>query len=347
MFANLAAVRFASWSYSIGSGSARLPAGRRSHYDAPTWAPTGFALHYRLAGFDARPTDLPQYPTFVSRSGRWYVGSLSDFRRRGDISATDLWDYAPVHVVRRHSVLVLGPRSQLGMMAEVAGQVEAAIPKVTAVWGPRWARRVIVLVPSSQREMGLVDADRADLNQIAALTSSEISSVHGRPAPVGDRITINPRNWPELAPIGAAVVLAHELTHVASRADTGSQTPKWLSEGFADYVGFRDADVSVTVAAAELAANVRAGRPPRQLPNDGAFRGANKGLPQAYEASWLACRYIATRFGQHALVRFYRAVGTSRATTSLAVASALHRVLGLTRPHFIALWRGYVHAQLA
>jgi hypothetical protein len=347
MFANLARVTFASWSYTVGPSSARLGARRRRHYDAPTWAPAEFTLRYRIAGFDTHPTALPQYPTFVSRAGRWYLASLSDFRRRGDISATDLWDYAPVHVIRRHSVLVLGPRSQLGTMVEVAGQVEAAIPQVTAVWGAHWARRVVVLVPSSQREMGRIDADRGDLDQIAALTSSEVSSVNGRPAPVGDRVTINPLNWPKLGRIGAAVVLAHELTHVASRADTGSQTPKWLSEGFADYVGFRDADVAVTVAAAELATDVRAGRLPKRLPSDHAFRGANKALPQVYEASWLACRYIATRYGQPALVRFYRAVGTSRQTTSVAVATALHRVLGLTRRRFVARWRGYVHAQLA
>jgi hypothetical protein len=347
MFANLARVRFAGWSYALGPAGMRVPARRRAHYAAPTWAPAELTLRYRIAGFDAHPTDLRQYPTFVHRSGRWYLASLSDFRSRGKISATDLWDYAPVHVVRRPAVLVLGPRSKLATMTQVADQAEAAIPKVTAVWGPHWARRVVILVPSSQREMALIDADSEDLSQIAALTSAEITSTNGRPAPVGDRVTINPHNWPKLGPVGASVVLAHELTHVASRADTGVQTPKWLSEGFADYVGFRDAGVAVTLAAAELATRVRIGRLPRQLPQDRAFRGSNPSLPVAYEEGWLACRYVAATHGQAALVRFYRAVGRSPRRTSVAVATALRRVLGLTPRAFVVGWRGYVRAQLA
>lgn len=347
MFANTSRVRFASWSYTLGAGSARLSAARAKRYHAPTWAPSGFALHYRLAGFDTQPTDLPQYPTFVNRSGRWYLASLSDFRSRGKVSSTDLWDYAPVYVVRRGPALVLGARRELATMSAVAQVVGTAIPQVTAVWGRHWARRAVVLVPSTQHEMGLIDADNGDLDQIAALTSSEIGSEGGTQGPVGDRITINPRNWPKLGPIGAGVVLAHELTHVASRADTSIATPKWLSEGLAEYVGFRDAGVAVTLAAAELATDVRAGRAPTRLPGNAAFRGDNPALSQAYEASWLACRYIATRYGQAALVRFYRAVGASSPPPAVAVHSALRRVLGISDAALTARWRGYLQAELA
>jgi hypothetical protein len=232
-------------------------------------------------------------------------------------------------------------------MVAVADQMKAAIPKVNAVWGKRWARRVIVLVPSSQREMALVDADTDDLDQIAALTSSEISSVHGQAAPVGDRVTINPANWPKLGTLGSSIVLTHELTHVATRAYTDRQTPKWLSEGFADYVGFLGTNVPVTLAASELASRVRAGQLPKRLPTDRDFRGTNQSLPAAYEAGWLACRYIADRYGQAKLVRFYRAVGLASGTRGEAVAGALRDWFGLTPQRFTSLWQGYVRAQLA
>jgi hypothetical protein len=347
MFANLAKVSFASWSYTLDSVPARLDRGRLRRYDAPAWAPAQVALHYRIAGFDTAATDLTQYPTFVKRGVRWYLGSLSDFRSRGEISATDLWDYASVRVVRRPSVLVLGPASQLATMTAVADQAQAAIPEVSAVWGANWSRRVIIQVPATQQEMGRITGDRGDLHQIAALTSAEVSNTPGRAKPVGDRVTINPRTWPTLDRVGATIALTHELTHVASRADTGIQTPKWLAEGFADYVGFRDSGLPVTSIAAELATQVRAGRAPTQLPTNADFNGSAQGLPQAYEGAWLACRYIAERYGQPRLVRFYRAVGTSRATTSRAVATALKRLLGLSRAQFTARWRGYVGGQLA
>jgi hypothetical protein len=304
-------------------------------------------VHYRIAGFDTAATNLPQYPTFVQRNGRWYLGSLSDFAHRGDVSATDLWDYAPVDVVRRPGVLVLGPRSERATMRSVAARMAMAVPAVTAVWGSDWARRVVVQVPATQREMGLITADNDDLDQIAALTSAEISATPGRPAPVGDRVTINPANWAKLGSVGAKIVLTHELTHVATRADTGTQTPKWLSEGFADYVGFGHAGLPVTVVASELAADVRAGKAPHALPTNRDFRGANPSLSQAYEGGWLACRYIAATFGQPALVRFYRAVGTSHQASKAAVRGALRHVLGLRTDEFVTLWRRYVRELLA
>jgi hypothetical protein len=346
MFANLASVRFASWSYQIGSKPAGPDGRRLAKYDAPVWAPAHFALHYRIAGFDPTATDLPQYPTFVERAGRWYLASLSDFRAQGDISATDLWDYAPVQVITHRSVLVLGAAGQKATMIDVADQMQAAIPRVTAVWGRHWARRVIVQVPSTQREMGAITGDHGDLSQIAALTSAEVSSTPGRPRPVGDRVTINPRTWRTLSHLGAAIVLTHELTHVATRADTGTQTPRWLAEGFADYVGFKGTGVAVQTAAAELTKAVRAGRFPARLPGNAAFGGAARRVPQAYEVSWLACRYIAVQYGQHALVRFYRSVGRSRLPTRAAVATAVHRVLGVTAAQFTAGWRGYVRREL-
>jgi hypothetical protein len=346
MFDNLQRIHFASWSYAVGPESSRPTPPGLVRYHAPTWVPAFFSVHYRLAGFDVRPTDRRQYPTFVKRHGRWYLGSLSDFASSGKRSATDLWNYAPVHVIRRPDVLVLGPASELPTMAAVADVVTASIPKVTAVWGRRWARKAVVLVPSSQHEMALIDADRGDLSQIAALTSAEVRPANGHPAPVGDRITINPANWPKLGPIGASVVLTHELTHVATRADTGTQTPKWLSEGFAEYVGFRGVPVSVGLAAAQLAHRVQAGRVPSRLPRDRAFRGSATNLGVRYQTSWLACRYIADHYGQSALVRFYRAVGTSRRDAGTAVREAMSRVLHTTPARFDVAWRGYIRGQL-
>jgi hypothetical protein len=232
-------------------------------------------------------------------------------------------------------------------MDTIAAVVVAAIPKVTAVWGPHWAQRAVVLVPSSQSEMARITSDRGDLDQIAALTSAEVSTANGRPAPVGDRITINPANWPKLGSLGASVVITHELTHVATRADTGAQTPKWLSEGFAEYVGFKTSGVSTSLAAAELAREVRAGRLPSRLPPDSAFRGSAPNLGVAYQSAWLACRYIAAHYGEHTLVRFYRDVGTSRYRAAVAVRDAMQQLLQVSVGQFTRAWRSYIQATLA
>jgi hypothetical protein len=346
MLANLQAVPLAGWSYTVGADHHAGASAVAASYPVPTYAPV-VSLHYRVRGFDTTATDLAQYPTFTQRGGRWYLASLTDFARHGDVSATDLWDYGRVDVVRRPDVLVLGPPTMLATMRQLAGDLHATIPRVTSVWGPHWARRVVAQVPQTQRELGAITGDTGDLSQLAALSSAEVSSTAGHPAPVGARISVNPTTWPTLQPLGRLVVLTHELTHVASRPDTGSQTPRWLQEGFADYVGFLGTGVPPAVVAKELAAQVRAGQLPDRLPANRSFDGSSPALATSYEQGWLACRLIAARAGQAGLVRFYRLVGTSTSSSDQAVADALGRVLHLSTREFIAFWRAYITAQLS
>src|SRR5207302_4810652 len=197
------------------------------------------------------------------------------------------------------------------------------IPRVSAVWGRAWPRRVVVLVPSSQHELAQIIDDSGDLSQIAAVASAEVQDCPGPPNPVGYRVAINPHNWGKLSALGRRVVLTHELTHVATRAVTGSCTPTWLVEGFADYVGYLGTGVPLTVVAQELATDVRAGRVPRRLPPDTDFDGGTKRLAQAYEGSWMAAHLIVAQWGQKTLVRLYRAVGSSNDEPSVALAHAM------------------------
>ena len=141
-------------------------------------------------------------------------------------------------------------------------------------------------------------------------------------------------------------MLRHELTHVATQSVTGAQTPTWLSEGFADYVGFKYAGISTSLAGHELRQVVEAGKVPSRLPRDRAFDGSAKRLAVTYEASWFFCRTIAERFGEHALVRFYRAVGTSAQPTQQALRSAAMSVLDTPLSRLVVLWRRSMVATL-
>jgi hypothetical protein len=346
MFANLGAVGFSSWSYSMTRRARPSPRDASSYHDL-VWAPADFTLNYRLAHFDSHPTNLRQYPTFVERHGRWYLASLSDYASSGLVSATDLWDYGPVAVVRRPDVLVLGSAAQRATMRGVASDAQTAIPQVTSVWGRDWARRAVVLLPRTTHDMALIDSDHEDLRSIAALTSAEIDDTAGHPSPVGDRVTINPANWPKLSALGQQVVLRHELTHVASEAATGVQTPTWLIEGLAEYVGFKFADLPVTAAAVELQHAIKSGQPPTRLPSDRKFRGSDDQLAVHYEEAWFVCRTIAQRFGEAKLVRLYRAVGTSTESSAAAVRDAVRQLLHLRMAQLVALWRTDMRTELA
>jgi hypothetical protein len=346
VFDNLREVPFASWDYTFDADVERAPTDRTRRYAEPTWTPERFALHYRLEDFDRNPTNLAQYPTFVQRDGEWLLASLSDFRGDGVRSSVDLWDFGPVTVLRRGDVLVLGHPDTTEVMRVVADEVLAGIPRVTAVWGRDWARRAVVLVPSSQRELGLVVDDYGNLDQIAAVATAEVQLDSNRPNPVGDRIGINTANWPELSPLGRRIVVTHELAHVASRAATSGSIPTWLAEGFADYLGYLGTGVPTAFVAQDLAADVRAGHAPRTLPRESLFDGSSAKLSQAYEGAWMACTLLVQRYGEKALVRFYRAVGRVDGSSQSAVATVLRRMFHVTLRKFTADWRVFVRTQL-
>jgi hypothetical protein len=347
VFDNMRSVPFASWSYSFDPSQPQLPYRTTARYHAPVWSPATFALHYRLRGFDQRPTNLAQYPTFVRRGARWYIASFSDFAGEGLKSARDLWDFGPVVTWRRPHVLVLGHPGSQPTMSDVADEITAAIPRVSAVWRNPWPRRIVALVPRTQHELAQVVDDFSDLDHIAAVATAEIQTHTGHPDPVGERVGINPHNWPQLSELGRQIVITHELTHVATRAWTGGATPTWLAEGFADYVGYLDSGVPTRFAAQELAADVRAGHVPHQLPPDVQFDGSSKRLAQAYEEAWLACRMIAERWGTSKLTEFYRAVGRSPNSPAVAVATEFPRVLHIGGGRFVREWRSYLRAQLS
>ncbi len=347
-FDNLRAVPLSTWTYDVDAGELEaISSDIEKKYAADEVYAPKVSLQYRLLDFDTEATDLVQRLTFARRGERWYVAGDSDFDRPGHATARAVWDFGPVDVIKTAQTLVLGPRGRRAYLQLIAREVEAAIPRVSAVWGKDWNQRVVVLVPTSQRQVSDLIGTRTALGHIAAVAVSQVSEESGSYRSVGIRVIINPPNFDKLTRLGKRVVLTHEVTHVASRSATSSNTPAWLVEGFADFVGYRGSGVAATVAAQELAQEIRRGKIPAVLATFADFDGDSPRLPQAYEGAWLACRMIADRWGEKTLVAFYRAMGASKGDTQAALEEAMTRLLNTTPEAFTADWRAYLQAKLS
>ncbi|MGW0575344.1 hypothetical protein ACWD25_05085, partial [Streptomyces sp. NPDC002920] len=222
---------------------------------------------------------------------------------------------------------------------------DTAVPAVTAAWGTDWAGHVVVLVPKSLDGMaGLLGSPASAYRGIAAVTTGETGGGARAPA---DRVIINPEAYAELGAVGRQVVLTHETTHVATRAHTDAATPLWLSEGYADWVGYRAAGRTPRQVAPELRQTLSTGDVPSALPadDDFGFSGDPDRLARAYEGGWLACRLIAEHRGEAKLRAFYRAVGEHPQRAG-AVEGALGSVLGTSLAAFTADWQAYLRTQL-
>lgn len=330
-YARLRAVPLAAWSY-------RVTAVRR---DGDT-ASADAELSYRVEGYDKAPVTTGRTLRLaLDTGGRWSVTSEQPAREAGE----QLWDQGQVIAVRGAHSLVLGAGQGEERLREFAELADGAVPAVSAAWGTGWAGHVVVLVPKSLRDMaGLLGSPASSYRGIAAVTTGETGGGTGAPA---DRIVVNPEAYAMLGQTGRQVVITHETTHVATRAHTNAATPLWLSEGYADWVGYRETGRTPLQAASELRSALARGELPAGLPTDEdfGFSGDSGRLARAYEGGWLACRMIAERWGEVRLDAFYRAVGAHQERPG-AVEGALKSVLGTSTADFTADWRAYLTDQL-
>ncbi|MCQ4046249.1 basic secretory family protein [Streptantibioticus rubrisoli] len=332
VFGNLVKLPIGSWSYRLQRTGA-FPLTTES--DARRRVAAQVELEYTLRGYDTAPVSSVAYLTMTERGGHWYVAAQTDGEATGRHTTVQPWDQGHLTVVTGRHSLVLGQ----GELTRYAKLADAAVPVVRNAWPGDWPGRAIIEVPPTEADMtALLGAQPSAYQGIAAVTTAELRGT-GVSAPA-DRVIVNPRVFAGLSPLGQRVVLTHELTHVATRTATTPNTPLWLAEGFADWVGNTGTGQPVQQIAAELRADVRAGRQPGRLPSNADFGSASTGLPQAYEGAWLACRMVAEQWGSGALVKLYRAAGHESAD------AALHDTLGVGLDEFTARWRADVAREL-
>ena len=188
---------------------------------------------------------------------------------------------------------------------------------------------MVVLVPRDQAQAARGLGRRSqDLDGLAAVTTTGGSGT-------ALRVWINTSTLLPLSGVGQAVVLRHEVVHVATRAPLDRSTPLWLEEGFAEYVGYRGSGIPLSVATTDLLRVVRAGSRPAPLPVDSAFHSGD--LTVAYESAQLACDEVVSRVGLAGLLRLYRATAAGVGAPEANVSVALRRVIGLSLQKFSAL----------
>ncbi|MDH6127255.1 hypothetical protein [Kitasatospora sp. GP82] len=288
-------------------------------------------LGHRLHGIDDHPALMGRTLEFVRTGGGWLLA--------GDepSGAAALWDLGTVQVVRGRRSLVLG-LAEVAELAKTAAIADLAVPAVEEVWGDGWAGRLLIETPQSEQQFArLLGVSAGDYQGIAAVTTAAAGAPHGTAA---DRVLLNPEAYAGLSDLGRRVVTTHETTHVATRADTRPWTPLWLSEGVADYTGYRGRGRTARQITPELTSDVAAGRLPSALPLDADFAAGSAGIAQAYELAWLACDLIARQWGEPHLVALYRAVGASDPGSGRAQAldGLFRSQLGIGLDEFTSRW---------
>ncbi|OPZ51502.1 MAG: hypothetical protein BWY91_02672 [bacterium ADurb.BinA028] len=306
---------------------------------AQTWTGS-MRLGYAIPGFDRGVRWVARTVTLTQVAGQWLIQ-----RWVGPADRWEVFDLSPLQVVRSERALVAGPVAQ-DVLRDRLAEVEVGQDRVAAALGRAFP--AVVVVPATTDQAALLLGNGAPSSEQSPLAGQVAATTHGPREPsataVADRVVLDPQGMGRLTPAGRRVVLTHELTHVSVRAGTLHDLPLWLSEGFAEWVAFRDEGMDVTVVAARLLSQVRASGPPATLPTATDFAGTAGDPAAAYQESWLAASRIATLAGPEGLVGLVRRVGgvpgASRSPAGpVDPAAALTEVLGQTMSQFVAGWQ--------
>lgn len=290
-------------------------------------------LRYRVSGVDrADRTTAVRYRLVHGVTG-WRVAAEEPVEGEGAAP----WLAMPgMRVARGDRAVVAGPADDPALTETVA-TVDAVLPGLADQWEGT-PRHVLVLLPRTPEQadalLGRVDPS---VGEVAATTEGPLGA-DGRAT--GDRVVLDPTARSRLRGAGHEVVLAHELAHVAVRSTVRGAPPGWLSEGYADHVGYRLADLPVDELAAPLLAAVRDGTGPSALPSQADLDPATHDITIGYLAAWQAAETVAERHGEAALGALLRACATiDEATAEQQCTDAMPDVLGETRADLTRAWR--------
>jgi hypothetical protein len=345
LFANLAGVPFDGWSYRLHADDVLDVSGLAAANPADElWAPA-VDLRYALRGADLTPTDRAMGYLFARHGDSWYLRSDTALDGLGRRTWRGPWDFAPCVVATTGHGIVLSHPGSEPMVDRLVRELDSSVEAVSAIWPTSWSNRVALMLPDSPGEMrALVGPDFPVESVVAVAVADRVDNKARTVA--GQRVVLSPSGIRALSVASLRIVLRHEITHVAARADTVDGSPTWLLEGFADYVGYRDSGVTLPEGAPDLAKRVRQGDQPTALPEDRAFRSRGGDLDLAYQQSWSLARYIADHWGEPTLIAVYRELAGAGPVSATETDDMLREVLGVDRDGLVAGWQSYLREAL-
>ncbi|HYN28629.1 MAG TPA: hypothetical protein VES95_01975 [Dermatophilaceae bacterium] len=329
----MAAVGLSPVTYEDVRSSGAPPASAGSPGEPGGVAQVAATLRYRVAGHDRADRTSRRLVTLHRTSAGWRISGEAPAPGAPSLP----WDVDGAVVAEGERSLVVGALDRAGATAYTR-LADAAVGAVDAAWQRPWSRRLLVVVAADAAGVRAQVGGSADLDQLAAVTDGPVGADG---LATGDRVVLDRAAMDGLTAVGREFVVRHETVHVALRSSLAGRAPRWVTEGFADHVGYSGTGLDQVQVAAGLLDQVAAGSGPEALPDDGDFDPAGGDIAPAYAAAWIAVEQVARAVGPSGLRRFVVAATSAGSAESAqaATAGAFEEVLGTTEEAFTRAWR--------
>lgn len=291
---------------------------------------------YRLRDSDPEPVPRDLYLTFVQRDGPWRIEGDTDLEDVGFYSARAPWDLGPIEVIATKDLLVVSGACRTCRSAERS--IDLAGPVLTQVrswWEPLPKGRVVMFIPRDGADLArMIEATYPVDNYVAFAFWTGGEGEHP-----GPRIIVHPEGLEGASTDRVRSILTHEIFHVVALPSSGPFIPRWIEEGFSQYVQY---DGSADVIAVADAVSDGA------LPEDVAFfSGSQSEIIHAYRESLSATRYLVSRWGWDRARELYLRLGRrgiEPGTARFHLDRTMRSVLGVGLGRFERLWASSIGA---
>jgi hypothetical protein len=337
LYDNLTKIPFADFHYELGPWRSDLQrflsAQVRQKYHQAAHVGT-VTIRYRIAGIDSKMVTAPWLPIFVYNEGRWEIGGQASDKNAPYGANGQPWDAAgPIVVQRSKRVVAVLSADDTSRGPYLLDLAEQGLDRLARTRPNGWDGKVFVTAVQDTRIFDTYFADSPErVARVAAIAVPYYAEVpdwaNFEPDYAATRIVFNPQEL-SAQPDELAHDLTHEFTHAAMGPVTSGATPRWLVEGFAEYAAYNGADLPKSFLQRDLGGlDVSKG-----LPSDDDFYSESRN----YVGAWLACRYIATQYGQDKLIALYAAF-VRETSPDIAV----KQVLGIDLSSLESAWQHYV-----
>ncbi|HJY46654.1 MAG TPA: hypothetical protein VJ301_18710 [Propionibacteriaceae bacterium] len=288
-------------------------------------------VSWRLAGDDA-DVEHRIWLTFLSDGGQVKLAGTVDEPLNNGGEQKPSWWLGPLTATEHGgATVVVGSGQALDRWSRLAAaaldNVRDDLPDGLQL---TWSGRVVLEVPATPRDFESVLGEPAGSYGSIAAVARRMGTADG-----ATRIVVNPRAA-QLSSSALQAVLEHEMVHVATRSPD-SPAPVWAEEGLAEWVSAQGHADQPSEATGDVLIRVRAHGAPRSFPSDQQFQLGEPNLRLAYAEAWLACRYIADRYSENQLGRFYTELDHGR-----SVDEASRSALKISEAELITRWRAYL-----
>jgi hypothetical protein len=329
LYQNLAQLPLASLAYTADTGSLMVPAPVGD--GDPVLHPV-MIEQLQIRGTMPAPVSNAVDQTFVRRDGHWLLGSESPPSQGSSGATADERPWYGGAILARSvgPLTVLVDKSRAATLGTLSHEISNDIDVDASLLDVPAQHAILVDAASNGTSTSFSTLSKEQAGAVTFGLSHTNPTGDRYLRPAGMAIKINPHDVTQLA--NSTPLLRHELTHFLLH-EYLSSSPRWLSEGIANWVQYYPDDYPAYRLTGDLYDRVM--HSDRALPTVGVF---NYDPDIHYQVAQAAVAWLIQHDGMSKLLTLMRAYrqGYQDANVDALTPQLLHRVYGVTEKQVVA-----------